>query len=187
MEPLTGYRRRRSVQLESPAPTAPSCSPTAARPSSKSNHRTVIRCATGRLRVLRCPTGEDGALFTFLAAGKHSVVADPRNCRRRRTRRRHCCRTSMRWCGLTARESLRHAVLSPPEIRRSHPHLTVTSITPFGLDGPWRDKPATEFTLQAWSGGIVGLGRGAPDRAPSVRRRPEWGSSSPARTPLRRR
>ena len=37
---------------------------------------------------------------------------------------------------------------------------------PFGLDGPWRDKAATEFTLQAWSGGIVGLGRGAPDRPP---------------------
>ena len=24
--------------------------------------------------------------------------------------------------------------------------LTVTAITPFGLDGPWADKPATEFT-----------------------------------------
>ena len=31
---------------------------------------------------------------------------------------------------------------------------------------PWRDRPATEFTLQAWSGGIVGLGRGSADRAP---------------------
>jgi crotonobetainyl-CoA:carnitine CoA-transferase CaiB-like acyl-CoA transferase len=44
--------------------------------------------------------------------------------------------------------------------------LTVTAITPFGLDGPWRDRPATEFTLQAWSGGIIGLGRGSPERAP---------------------
>jgi len=26
--------------------------------------------------------------------------------------------------------------------------------------------PATEFTLQAWSGAMIGLGRGAPDRAP---------------------
>ncbi len=47
-----------------------------------------------------------------------------------------------------------------------HPHLIVTSITPFGLDGPWSDKPATEFTLQAWSGGIVGLARGKPERPP---------------------
>lgn len=43
---------------------------------------------------------------------------------------------------------------------------TVVVITPFGLDTPWSDKPATEFTLQAWSGGIIGLGRGYMDRAP---------------------
>ncbi len=55
---------------------------------------------------------------------------------------------------------------TPAALRESHPHLVVTSITPFGLEGPWRDRPATEFTLQAWSGGIVGLGRGSADRAP---------------------
>jgi crotonobetainyl-CoA:carnitine CoA-transferase CaiB-like acyl-CoA transferase len=59
-----------------------------------------------------------------------------------------------------------HPSLQPQEIRRAYPHLTVTAITPFGLDGPWRDKPATEFTLQAWSGGIIGLGRGDPGRPP---------------------
>src|SRR5205085_7820175 len=37
---------------------------------------------------------------------------------------------------------------------------TLVVITPFGLDTPWSDKPATEFTLQAWSGGMIGLGRG---------------------------
>ena len=55
---------------------------------------------------------------------------------------------------------------APASLLSAHPHLAVAAITPFGLDGPWRDRPATEFTLQAWSGGIVGLGRGAPDRAP---------------------
>ena len=59
-----------------------------------------------------------------------------------------------------------HPAFIPTEIHRVHPHLTVTAITPFGLDGPWKDRPATEFTLQAWSGGIVGLGRGSADRAP---------------------
>ena len=59
-----------------------------------------------------------------------------------------------------------HATLAPGEILGRHPHLTVTAITPFGLDGPWSDKPATEFTLQAWSGAVVGLARGRPDRAP---------------------
>ncbi|WP_416955243.1 CoA transferase [Streptomyces sp. Agncl-13] len=97
--------------------------------------------------------GDDGALFSFLACSKESVVGDPELVR-----------------GLL--DSADVAVwspgspLSPQEIRRTHPHLVVTSITPFGLEGPWRDRAATEFTLQAWSGGIVGLGRGAPDRAP---------------------
>jgi crotonobetainyl-CoA:carnitine CoA-transferase CaiB-like acyl-CoA transferase len=59
-----------------------------------------------------------------------------------------------------------HPAFSPAEIHRAHPHLTVTAITPFGLEGPWKNRPATEFTLQAWSGGIVGLGRGSADRAP---------------------
>lgn len=56
--------------------------------------------------------------------------------------------------------------LPPDALHAAHPHLTVTSITDFGLDGPWAGRPATEFTLQAWSGGIVGLGRGALDRPP---------------------
>ncbi|HUM00577.1 MAG TPA: CoA transferase, partial [Mycobacterium sp.] len=110
------------------------------------------------------PDGEDGALFTFLAGGKHSVVVDPGN--------------SDDVALLDALLSDVDAVVwsrgseiaearSPDEICRTHPHLTVTAITPFGLDGPWSDKPATEFTLQSWSGGIVGLGRGAPDRAPT--------------------
>jgi crotonobetainyl-CoA:carnitine CoA-transferase CaiB-like acyl-CoA transferase len=55
---------------------------------------------------------------------------------------------------------------TPQALLSAHPHLAVAAITPFGLDGSWQDRPATEFTLQAWSGGIVGLGRGAPDRAP---------------------
>jgi crotonobetainyl-CoA:carnitine CoA-transferase CaiB-like acyl-CoA transferase len=59
-----------------------------------------------------------------------------------------------------------HDSFGPAAIHSAYPHLTVTSITPFGLEGPWRDRAATEFTLQAWSGGIVGLGRGLPERAP---------------------
>lgn len=56
---------------------------------------------------------------------------------------------------------------NPQELRVVYPHLTVVAITPFGLDGPWADKPATEFTLQAWSGAMIGLGRGWVDRAPT--------------------
>jgi crotonobetainyl-CoA:carnitine CoA-transferase CaiB-like acyl-CoA transferase len=96
------------------------------------------------------PAGEDGALFAYLACSKRSVVGDP---------------------GPLLAEAdavvwSRGSPLTPAEIHSSHPHLTVTAITPFGLDGPWADRPATEFTLQAWSGAIVGSGRGLPDRAP---------------------
>ena len=34
-----------------------------------------------------------------------------------------------------------------------NPHAVVTAITDFGLSGPWADRPATDLTLQAMSGG----------------------------------
>ncbi|ORB28299.1 CaiB/BaiF CoA-transferase family protein [Mycolicibacterium parafortuitum] len=107
--------------------------------------------------------GTDGALFSYLACSKRSVVADP------------CTDTEFVDALLAEADAVIWstgpgvaglAAFAPAAISERHPHLTVTAITPFGLDGPWKDRPATEFTLQAWSGGIVGLGRGAPDRAP---------------------
>jgi crotonobetainyl-CoA:carnitine CoA-transferase CaiB-like acyl-CoA transferase len=112
------------------------------------------------------PEGDDGALFRFLAGSKQSVVVDPTS---------GAALTSIGdlldaadavvWSPgsrLAEMESLR-----PSAILRDHPHTTVTAISPFGLDGPWHDRPATEFTLQAWSGGVIGLGRGDPERAPA--------------------
>ena len=78
----------------------------------------------------------------------------------------HCWQVRTRWCGRAVQRSLSTAPSRRKRSTASIRDLTVTAITPFGLAGPWRDKPATEFTLQAWSGGIVGLGRGSPDRAP---------------------
>lgn len=113
----------------------------------------------------RIGPNEDGALFSFLAGGKHSVVADP------------ALDDDVRWIGdlLAGADAVvwspgsplaEHPTLMPAAVHAAHPHLIVVAITPFGLDGPWSGRAATEFTLQAWSGGIVGLGRGAPDRAP---------------------
>ncbi|MBP1821551.1 CoA transferase [Mycobacterium sp. OAE908] len=103
------------------------------------------------------PADGDGALFTFLACSKHSVVARPE--------------ADMDFIHTLLADAdaviwSAGSILTPVDIHQAHPHLTVTAITPFGLEGPWRDRPATEFTLQAWSGGIVGLGRGSADRAP---------------------
>ncbi|MBX9642065.1 MAG: CoA transferase, partial [Mycobacteriaceae bacterium] len=105
----------------------------------------------------------DGALFSFLAGSKHSVVADPAAAADiELVGRLLGAVDAVVWsAGSTVAEAF-----SPHVIREHHPHLVVASITPFGLDGPWRNRPATEFTLQAWSGGIIGLGRGVADRAP---------------------
>ncbi|WAJ44555.1 CoA transferase [Mycobacterium sp. Aquia_216] len=111
------------------------------------------------------PAGGDGALFGFLSGGKHSVVADPtENADTVLVNRLLASADAVVWSA--GSKIVEHSDFTPHAILGRHPHLTVTAITPFGLDGPWRDRAATEFTLQAWSGGIVGLGRGEQERAP---------------------
>ncbi len=111
------------------------------------------------------PAGGDGALFSFLAGAKHSVVADPASDDDTElVNRLLASADAVVWSG--GSKVAGHPDFTPHAIHGRHPNLTVTSITPFGLEGPWRDRPATEFTLQAWSGGIVGLGRGEQERAP---------------------
>ncbi len=109
--------------------------------------------------------GDDGALFSYLSSTKQSLVADPDD--GGDVERVHALLERADAVVWTKGSRLAESPgLRPTAMRRSAPHLTVTAITPFGLEGPWRDRVATEFTLQAWSGGIVGLGRGAPDRPP---------------------
>ncbi|OBB01528.1 CoA-transferase [Mycolicibacterium fortuitum] len=103
---------------------------------------------------------EDGALFAFLSGGKRSVVVRPGD--RRLLDRLVAAADAVIWSA----ESAVAQTIAPEDLFRRHPHLIVTTITPFGLDGPWSDRPATEFTLQAWSGGAIGIGRGVQDRAP---------------------
>ncbi|HWF14665.1 MAG TPA: CoA transferase [Acidimicrobiales bacterium] len=111
------------------------------------------------------PPERDGALFNFLHASKRSVVVDPDETRDLSSLHElFAVADAVVWSH--GSPVAQHPELTPAAVRRAHPHLTVTSITPFGLEGPWSDKPATEFTLQAWSGAVVGLARGRPDRAP---------------------
>jgi crotonobetainyl-CoA:carnitine CoA-transferase CaiB-like acyl-CoA transferase len=108
------------------------------------------------------PAGDDGALFSFLACSKRSIVVEPDDVSL--VDRLLASADAVIWSRGSAVADA--GSLTPKEIHRRHPHLIVTAITPFGLDGPWRDRPATEFTLQAWSGGAIGIGRGTQDRAP---------------------
>jgi crotonobetainyl-CoA:carnitine CoA-transferase CaiB-like acyl-CoA transferase len=107
--------------------------------------------------------GDDGALFKFLACSKHSVAADPEDAVDvDLTCRLLAAPDAVLWSRgsrLTER-----AEFSPKRLRSLSTEATVVAITPFGLDGLWSDRPATEFTLQAWSGAI-GL-RGWRDQPP---------------------
>lgn len=108
---------------------------------------------------------EDGALFNFLDASKEHVVIDPTDDDDLASLHDVLASAdAVVWP--KGSDVAEHASLAPRAILGSHPHITVAAITPFGLEGPWRDKPATEFTLQAWSGGVIGLARGTTDRAP---------------------
>ena len=111
------------------------------------------------------PDGRDAPLFSYLAGGKQSVVFGPDGDEAAADLDELLGHAhAVVWSPGPAADAV--GASAPRSLLSARPHLAVAAITPFGLDGPWRDKPATEFTLQAWSGGIVGLGRGAPDRAP---------------------
>jgi crotonobetainyl-CoA:carnitine CoA-transferase CaiB-like acyl-CoA transferase len=98
--------------------------------------------------------GEDHALFRFLNQGKRSVVGaagDPEVDK------------------LVASADIviddgRPAHLDHAALRARYPRLVIVSITPYGRENPWEDRPATEFIVQAEGGGIAG--RGLLDRPP---------------------
>ena len=48
-------------------------------------------------------------------------------------------------------------------LRRINPRLILVTITPFGLDGPWRERPATDLTLMALGGSMAACGYGRED------------------------
>ncbi len=110
-----------------------------------------------------------GALFRFLAAGKHSVVGRPGDPDVER---------------LIATADLLvdsgDAGLDPRGLFAADPRLVVCSITPYGLAGPYAGRPATEFTVQAECGSIAG--RGMLDRPPvqAGGRIAEWSAGATA-------
>jgi crotonobetainyl-CoA:carnitine CoA-transferase CaiB-like acyl-CoA transferase len=95
------------------------------------------------------PAGADSPLFSYLNAGKRSVTAASDE--------------------LLARADVVIIAATEPEFNpqplldKSAQCVAVT-VSDFGLTGPWSDRPATEFTLQAWSG-LTGF-RGDPAGPP---------------------
>ena len=109
------------------------------------------------------PKGHDSAIFQFLAASKQSMVIDPAvDADIELATRLIELADAVVWTPGTAVAD--HPSLAPKRLAEQFPSLIVTAITPFGLDGPWAARPASDLTLQAWSGGV--WARGVPGRAP---------------------
>jgi crotonobetainyl-CoA:carnitine CoA-transferase CaiB-like acyl-CoA transferase len=98
--------------------------------------------ATGALP----PAGTDAPLFSYLNAGKRSVTAASDELLARAD------------VVITAQRFDSKALLD------KSPQCVVVSTSDYGLTGPWSERPATEFTLQAWSG-LTGF-RGDPAGPP---------------------
>ncbi len=60
--------------------------------------------------------------------------------------------------------ALRAKDLHPEDVTRRHRMLVHVAISPFGLTGPYADRPASDLTLMA-AGGLLALG-GEPEREP---------------------
>ena len=91
--------------------------------------------------------GADAPLFSYLNAGKRSVTS---------------ASDELLACAdvvlVTQRE------FDPQRLLDVSPRSVVVTVSDFGWAGPWSDRPATEFTLQAWSG-LTGF-RGDPAGPP---------------------
>ena len=111
------------------------------------------------------------ALFAYLNAGKRSVTGEIGDA--------HVDSLIGRADLVIAAHGLESD--APPRVdvaalRARHPSLVVATITPYGTAGPWRDRRASEFTLQAECGSL-GM-RGVMGREPfqAGGRVAEWGA-----------
>ncbi len=98
--------------------------------------------------------GSSGALFEFLHTSQRSIIGTPTDARVR----------ELLASADVVLESGPPGSFDVESVHAANPTAIVTSITPFGQDGPWCDRAATEFTLQACCGSTGS--RGVPERPP---------------------
>ncbi len=108
-------------------------------------------------------SGRDGALFQFLNAGKKSVVWDLESDSGRERLLRLAARADLLFEDFGPGGLARYGI-EFETLHQRNPRLCVVSISSFGLEGPWADRPATEWTLGAELGATAY--RGLPARGP---------------------
>ena len=99
------------------------------------------------------PPDRDGVLFEFLNTSKRSIVADGAR-----------LRELVAWADVVVESAGPSAGVDWPAVGAWNPRASLVSISWFGRTGPWKDRAATEFTVQAWSGATAL--RGTVDRPP---------------------
>jgi crotonobetainyl-CoA:carnitine CoA-transferase CaiB-like acyl-CoA transferase len=100
------------------------------------------------------PSGTDSPMFSYLNAGKRSVTTLSEDL---------LGRADVVIVTATRSTALERGI-DPDALLDAAPNCIVVSISEFGWTGPWAERPATEFTLQAWSG-LTGF-RGDPAGPP---------------------
>ncbi|MFH8766361.1 CaiB/BaiF CoA transferase family protein [Streptomyces althioticus] len=120
------------------------------------------------------PLTDDGISlpFAFTEAGKRSVVLDGHEVGCRTEQLESLLETAQILLTSEGPGSLRRRGLHPTDVTHRHPQLIHVCISPFGLTGPWADRPATDLTLLA-AGGLLALA-GHPG-LPPVR---AWGNQT---------
>ncbi|MEV0056052.1 CoA transferase [Saccharopolyspora shandongensis] len=113
------------------------------------------------------PHGDSGLslAFAFTEAGKRSVLDDDIDLE-------GLLGTAQILLTSDGPATLRARGLHPDDVTGRHPGLVHVSISPYGLTGPYADRPASDLTLLA-AGGLLALA-GDPDREP-VR---AWGNQT---------
>ncbi len=118
------------------------------------------------------PTDQDGVLFGFLRASARGLTADPSD-PAQVARVVELAQHADVLLGTYVPGAGHWAGIGPDRWLEVSPRLTVVAISPWGSSGPWADRPATEFTVQAACGGTAR--RGLPARSPGRGRGPAGG------------
>ena len=108
--------------------------------------------------------GEDGAMFRFLHTSKRAAIVDYTT-RAGRDRVLALAADADLVFDTASPAALDALGIDPVAACATRGRATSwISLTPFGRGGPWSERPATEFTLQAWCGSTAS--RGTMDRPP---------------------
>jgi crotonobetainyl-CoA:carnitine CoA-transferase CaiB-like acyl-CoA transferase len=113
----------------------------------------------------------DAAYYLACNRGKKSITLDIASPRGRELARRLALRADVLVENFKAGDLARHG-LDYATLSRDHPRLVYCSITGFGQDGPYRDRPGYDFMVQGL-GGLMSVTACSPactPPAPSSRR-----------------